>query len=122
MGQGASGMSARQDADLAMAHSYAAPFGALPWQSPGAGMRQKAVVLAGRQVRLLELAPALVHPDWCVRGHAGYVLDGRLELRFKSRVVQCEAGEGFLIPSGDEHAHIPRALTARVTLFVVDGE
>ena len=122
MGQGAGGVSAMQNAGPAMEPSYTAAFGKLPWQSVGPGARHKQVALAGRQLRLLELTPALVHPDWCVKGHAGYVLEGRLELRFRSGVVQCDAGDGFLIPGGEEHAHMPRALTERVTLFVVDGE
>jgi hypothetical protein len=105
-----------------MEHCYRAGFGDLPWQDAREGMRHKPVVLAGRQLRLLELTPALIHPEWCAIGHAGYVLEGCLELRFKDRVVQCEAGEGFSVPSGEAHAHIPRALTERVTLFVVDGE
>ena len=105
-----------------MEQSYSAAFRDLPWQSAGVGARQKQVALAGRQLRLLELTPALIHPEWCGKGHAGYVLEGRLELRFRTGVVRCEAGEGFLIPTGEEHAHIPRALTDRVTLFVVDGE
>ena len=115
-------MSAMQSAGPGIAPSYTAAFGDLPWQSAGAGARHKRVALGGRELRLLELTPALVHPDWCVKGHAGYVLEGRLELRFRSGAVQCDAGEGFLIPGGEEHAHIPRALTERVTLFVVDGE
>ncbi|HEY7382635.1 MAG TPA: cupin domain-containing protein [Beijerinckiaceae bacterium] len=115
-------MNAMQSAGLAMEPSYTAAFDNLPWQSTGVGARHKQVALAGRQLRLLELTPALVHPDWCAKGHAGYVLEGRLELRFRTGAVQCHAGEGFLIPAGEEHAHIPRALTDRVTLFVVDGE
>jgi len=122
MGQGAGGVSAMQSAGFAMEHSYTAAFRDLPWQSSGPGARQKPAALADRQLRLLGLTPAPVHPDRCVRGHAGYVLEGRLGLRFRTGVVQCDAGEGFLVPGGKEHAHIPRALSDRVTLFVVDGE
>jgi quercetin dioxygenase-like cupin family protein len=115
-------MNAMQSAGPAMASSYTAAFDNLPWQSTGVGVRHKQITLAGRQLRLLELTPGLVHPDWCARGHAGYVLEGRLELRFRTGAVQCNGGEGFLIPGGEAHAHIPRALTDRVTLFVVDDE
>ena len=101
---------------------YRAALGELAWQSPAEGVRQKQVVLANRQLRLLELTPALVHPEWCIKGHIGYVVEGRLELRFRDHTVQCDAGEGFLIPPGEPHAHIPRALADHVTLFVVDGE
>jgi quercetin dioxygenase-like cupin family protein len=101
---------------------YHAAFRDLPWQAAGEGLRQKQVAFATRQLRMLELTPALGHPDWCAKGHAGYVLEGRLELQFKSHLVHCEAGDGFLIPPGEEHAHKPRALTDRVTLFLVDGE
>jgi quercetin dioxygenase-like cupin family protein len=121
MGQGAGGLTSMHRADLDIEHSYTVAFRDLSWQRPGAGVGQKQVALAGRPLRLLELTPALVHPDWCAKGRAGYVLEGRLEPRFRTRVVQYEAGEGFLIPPGEEHAHIPRALTDRVTLFVVDA-
>jgi Cupin domain len=114
MGGGARGMTRES--------SYQAAFRDLPWQTAGAGARYKLCPFGGRQLRVLELTPELFHTEWCAKGHAGYVLDGRLELRFKDHIIQCEAGEGFLIPAGEEHAHIPRSLTDCVTLFLIEDE
>jgi Cupin domain len=94
-------------------------FADLPWEGAG-GSRSKTWVAGNRRYRLLELTPALDHPDWCVVGHQGYVVEGEFELRFENGVERLSPGDAFDVPSGEGHKHTPRALSDRVVLFVLD--
>lgn len=53
------------------------------------------------------------------KGHAGYVLEGVLEIDFHGRKETFEAGDGLFISAGPESGHKARALTpvVRVILF-----
>ncbi|MBU0601075.1 MAG: phosrestin [Gammaproteobacteria bacterium] len=95
-------------------------FASLPWQPLAAGARCKAVRLGERQLRLLELTPEFVEPDWCCRGHTGIVLEGTLEIDFRGRVVRYPQGCGLSIAAGGDTAHKARAVTALVRLFLVE--
>jgi len=68
----------------------------------------------------LEITPDLVHPEWRENGHAGFVLEGELELHFKDQVVQYGPGDGFVIPPGPADKHIPRALSSRTVLLLFE--
>jgi quercetin dioxygenase-like cupin family protein len=69
---------------------------------------------------LLELTSALDHPDWCVVGHRGYVVEGEFELRFENSAERLSSGDAFDVPSGEVHKHVPRALSDRVVLFLIE--
>ena len=93
-------------------------FSLIPWESPVAGVRFKAFRQGGRQLRLVEYRREFVEPDWCLKGHIGYVLEGRVGIDFDGVVVEYGPGDGIFIPSGDEHKHKATVLTdvARVVL------
>lgn len=74
------------------------PFDDLPWQTSPAGVRFKVHRDGAIQLRLLEFTPDLVHPNWCVAGHAGYVIEGDLEIEFDDHVERHGGGDGVLIP------------------------
>lgn len=76
----------------------------------------------GQRIRVLEITPDLVHPEWCEKGHAGFVLEGELELRFENQVVQYGMGDGFVNPSGSTDKHIPRALSSRTVLLLFEED
>ena len=90
------------------------------WEYPRTGLRTKTVQMDPGRMRLLELAPELCHPEWCTVGHVGYILEGVLEVRFADEVLVYEPGDGIVIPGGEAHKHIPRALTEVVRMFIVD--
>jgi quercetin dioxygenase-like cupin family protein len=92
----------------------------MPWESPAPGVRCKKCQRNGRQLRLVEFTKEFVEADWCVKGHAGYVLDGAIAVDFHGKDRVFVAGDGLLIPPGNEHGHKARAITDSVTLVLVD--
>ncbi|MFC1601209.1 cupin domain-containing protein [Candidatus Sumerlaeota bacterium] len=96
-------------------------FSSQAWETPASGARLKVHQEAGTRLRLLELASDFVEADWCVKGHIGYVLDGRLAVDFNGTVETFEPGDGLFIPPGEKHKHKARALTATTTLILVEG-
>ena len=63
------------------------------------GARHKVVGRGGKRLRLVELTPAFVDPEWCLKGHIRYVMEGILEIEFDSRIERVSAG-GPETPSG----------------------
>ena len=72
------------------------------------------------QVRLIEYSAGLKHPDWCLKGHTAYVLEGKLEIKFESSTEVYEAGDILLIPDGENHKHIPVPLSPVVRFISVE--
>ena len=95
-------------------------FDQIEWQSPQMGARFKVFREGSRQVRLLELSPEFVESHWCEKGHAGFVVEGELEIDFAGHVVRFPQGSALMIPAGATHAHKARAVTSRVLLFLVE--
>ncbi len=75
-------------------------FDSLPWQDALPGARFKVFREGTKQIRLLEFSPEFVEPEWCEKGHAGFVLEGTLEVDFKGRVVVYPQGSGIFISPG----------------------
>jgi quercetin dioxygenase-like cupin family protein len=96
------------------------PFDSLPWQSSATGQRFKTVVHEGRQLRLMEITPEFIEPDWCAKGHIGYVLEGILELEFENETLLYHPGDGYIIPGGKNDHHKARALTPLVSVIMVE--
>lgn len=94
-------------------------FRSMPWASPTQGIRQKVYRTNGRQLRLVEYSRAMPQ-HWCEKGHVGYVLDGRMEIRFENEVHTYSAGDGVYLPSGSEHKHMAKVLTDTVTVVFVE--
>lgn len=95
-------------------------FDALPWQSPAACVRQKVFASGSRRLRLVEFAHGFVEPDWCLKGHIGYVLSGRGELTFEGRSVPFGPGDGIFIPAGLEHRHKTTVLSDVCRVILVE--
>jgi quercetin dioxygenase-like cupin family protein len=100
--------------------SYKVDFTSLAWEQPAAGVRFRACEQDGRRLRLAEFTKDFVEPDWCTRGHIGYVLEGEMELDFHGRVVTFQAGDGLFIPPGSEHGHKATVLTEFVKVVLVE--
>ncbi len=98
---------------------YKVDFGSLPWARPMAGLQFKADVQDGKQLRLVEYTKDMA-PHWCEKGHVGYVLEGRFEIRFDDEVVVFEPGDGMHLPPGPDHRHMGRTLTDVVRVVFVE--
>jgi mannose-6-phosphate isomerase-like protein (cupin superfamily) len=101
--------------------TYRVPFGDLPWQTSPAGLRFKAHTFGDSRLRVIEITPAVAHPQWCVAGHVGYVLEGDVEIEFDHRVEHYRPGDGVVIPAGEADRHRPRALSPRVRIVFVEA-
>ena len=103
---------------VAEPESYAARLASMDWESPAPKVRRKLHRVGNRQLRVVEFAEGLEHPEWCQVGHIGYVLEGRLALEFEEQTVELGPGEGFIIPDGEGSQHRPVPLTPRVLLVL----
>lgn len=99
--------------------SYRVDFGAIPWEEPFPGIRQRVVQDGGRRLRLVEYDASMA-PHWCEKGHYGHLLEGRFEIEFDDAKVIFEAGDGVFIPDGPEHRHRAVVLTDKVVAVFVE--
>ena len=95
-------------------------FDTLEWQSPLPGGRFKAYQRDGRRLRLVEFTKDLVEPEWCTKGHIGYILEGEMAIDFGGHVVPYSAGDGIFIPAGECSKHKVKVLTDVVRLIVIE--
>lgn len=101
-------------------HSFKVDFESLDWESPLPGARFKVCRGGSRQLRLVEFTAEFVEPDWCTKGHIGFVLAGILEVDFRGKVVSYAAGSGIFIPPGESGAHKARSLAPVTRLVLVE--
>lgn len=99
---------------------YKVDFEAIPWTSPMAGVRFKVFKRDGRQIRLVEFRKDFTEPDWCRKGHIGYVLEGECEIDFSGRCVRYKAGDGIFIPPGEADRHMARVIGERILVVLVE--
>ncbi len=95
-------------------------FSNIEWDSSTLGVRSKAFELSGKKFRLLELQFGLEHPNWCLTGHIGYVVKGELDIIFDDETVNYTEGDAIFISSGEKERHIPKPISEKVILFLVD--
>lgn len=94
----------------------------MEWQVPADGVRFKAYEQDGRKLRLVKFSKEFVEPDWCCKGHIGYILEGQMEIDFDGKAILFGPGDGVFIPEGQEHKHIGRVLTDTVTAILVEDD
>ncbi len=95
-------------------------FDSLEWQSPLPGARFKAYQEDGRRLRLVEFTKDFTEPEWCTKGHIGYVLAGEMAIDLDGRVVHYSAGDGIFISAGEGSKHKVKVLTDVVRLIAVE--
>ncbi len=93
-------------------------FKTMSWDSPAAGVRFKAYERNGRRLRLAEFTREFVEPDWCTKGHIGYVLEGRMEIDFDGKAIVFGPGDGLFILPGDKHT--ARVITGTAKMILVE--
>ena len=99
---------------------YKIDFESIEWESPADGVRFKAYEQDAKKLRLVEFSKEFVEPDWCMKGHIGYILEGQIEIDFDGRVITFGPGDGIFIPAGEEHKHKARVLTDKVKAILVE--
>lgn len=100
-------------------------FGSLPWVKSAEGARFKAVMIGNWQVRLVEFSYGFIEPDWCMKGHAGYVLDGGFSIDYSGRVEKYKAGDVLFIPKGEKDKHkavLEKGQRVTLLLYEIPGE
>jgi hypothetical protein len=82
-------------------------FSEMEWSSPMPGLRKKEIIIGDKKLRLVEFSDNFVEPDWCCKGHIGYIVEGRMTLDFNGRThtVHYEKGDGVFIPEGSAAKH-----------------
>jgi len=76
---------------------YKIDFDQPAWETPIKGVRCKSARYGDKQLRLIEYTQNM-SPHWCSKGHCGLILEGEIEIAFKSTTGQYKAGDGVLIP------------------------
>ncbi len=95
-------------------------FDRLPWEEPLPGMRFKSTVRDGKRLRLVELTPEFREPEGCLRGHIGYVLEGKMEIDFPDGTESYSPGDGIFILGGEGERHQARIPGKGARLLLVD--
>lgn len=98
---------------------YRVVFAELEWESPIPGVRHKVATIDGVRLRLVEYSTEMA-PHWCAVGHVGQILTGTFEIEFDDGIQVFEAGDGVMIPSGEEHRHRARVLSGEVQAIFVE--
>ncbi|MFH0944328.1 MAG: cupin domain-containing protein [Planctomycetota bacterium] len=98
---------------------YRIDFADMEWELPIPGVRHKVVVKDGVKLRLVEFSQEMA-PHWCSAGHTGQILSGTFEIEFDDGIRLFEAGDGVIIPSGDEHRHRARSVSEVVQAIFVE--
>ena len=88
-------------------------FSAIDWQEDAPGFRSKSIDLPNARLRLVEISDAFEEKDWCTNAHLGYVLEGRLYVRFSDHTQCFQKGDGLHIEAGEVQRH---------KAFVMSGE
>ena len=93
-------------------------FDALGWETPCAGVRCKTFQLHHKRMRLVEYSADFIEPDWCMKGHTGYVISGTFEIDFNGNSVLYNAGDGIYIPAGEGYKHKAKILSEKALVFL----
>ena len=80
-------------------------FEKIEWIESGIGLRYKKMVNGSQQLRLVEFSEGFVEADWCLKGHAGIVMDGEFALDFNGRLEYFKKGDICFIPNGETDKH-----------------
>lgn len=80
-------------------------FDAMPWASSAENVRAKIFADDGRQVRLVTFSEGFVEPDWCRKGHVGYIVGGSCNIDYSGRPEHYRPGDVFFIRDGEADRH-----------------
>jgi quercetin dioxygenase-like cupin family protein len=99
---------------------YKVDFDSKSWETPAEGVRFKAYQQGDKRLRLAEFTKEFVEPDWCTKGHIGYVLEGQIQIDFGGKAIRFSPGDGIFIPAGEKHKHKAKVLAEKVKVILVE--
>jgi len=85
--------------------SHLVDFENMEWKEPAAGIKYKSFINGSQQIRLVEFSEGFVEPDWCRKGHAGYVLDGEFANDYNGNLERYKKGDVIFIPKEERSKH-----------------
>jgi len=100
--------------------NYKILFEKIPWEYPLKGVRFKSYEQNGKRIRFVEFTQELIEPDWCLKGHVGYVLSGKMDINFDGKIVSYKEGDGIFIPSGEKNRHMASVSSGTVQLILFE--
>jgi quercetin dioxygenase-like cupin family protein len=76
-----------------------------PWADDVPGIRARETHVGGRRWAIVEYAPRARREEYCVDGHAGYVLEGEIEYEFHDgeAPMVVSQGDAFTLATGRGH-------------------
>lgn len=96
-------------------------FGSVGWADDQVDIRSRAAAALGSRWAVVEYEPGANRAEWCVDGHRGYVLAGRIEYEFDdgAETLAVDEGQGFFLAAGTGHrGRNPGETVTR--LFLID--
>ena len=100
--------------------NYKVDFDSLSWRSQVQGFRYKMLQQRNRKLRLVEFTREFIEPDWCTKGHIGYVLEGEGKVYFTNCSIELMPGNGIFISAGVENKHKLQVTSNTIRLILVE--
>lgn len=103
------------------AHNGVIALQSTPWADDVPGIRAQETHAQGRRWAIVEYAEHARREEWCLDGHAGFVLEGQVEYEFSDDEgpMLVSEGDAFTLATGRGHrGRNPRDSIAR--LFLID--
>jgi hypothetical protein len=96
-------------------------FGSIDWMDDVPGIRAREAEVEGQRWAIVEYALKARREEWCLDGHAGFVLAGAVEYEFRdgAHPLMAREGEAFRLATGRAHRGVNRAPGA-TRLFLID--
>jgi quercetin dioxygenase-like cupin family protein len=96
-------------------------FTELSWADDVPGIRARQTHVAGRRWALVEYAAGARREEWCLDGHAGFVVSGSVAYEFEdgAEPLTVRAGDAFALATGHAHRGANRA-DGPTELFIID--
>ncbi len=95
-------------------------FELLPWENVTKGLRVKSIIESEKKIRYAEFSQEFAEVDWCLKGHLGYVIEGKLEINFNGNIIQYKDNDGIVIPAGEEYKHKTKVITNKAIVFLIE--
>lgn len=96
-------------------------FEQIPWQQIAPGLKSRTFEKSGHRIRLVEFSQEFVEPDWCTRGHFGYVIEGEMVINLNGELRTFTKGDGIFLPPGELHRHKHEVTIHPTLLFLVES-
>ncbi|HLI60949.1 MAG TPA: cupin domain-containing protein [Solirubrobacteraceae bacterium] len=87
------------------AHNSVVALGSAAWADDVPGIRARKLHELGRRWAIVQYAPHARREEWCLDGHAGFVLEGEVEYEFsgEDEAMVVSEGDAFTLATGRGH-------------------